>query len=423
MDWHLPAQERTYLRELARRQADIAALPVMQQRRRMWYDLNDGRAGARPPVVIETATFAHDFMPEAICKCQSPTGRRIERQLLSHLRNHELIDDDKVVPDTFDIGWFTDINELGLTIKAESVPDCQGFALGYRYEHPIKDLKRDLDLLKPARCSVDRDRTGQWQAFLSDLLGEFLPVCIRTGTFGCNMLTHRVVELMGMEAFFLAMHDTPDLVHRLMAFLRDNSLRVMRWAESEGLLRQNTGNQDSFGSSFDFTTKLGEKIFERERVSLSDMWGSANSQETVGISPQMYHEFCFPYYRDACAPLGLLYYGCCEPPHHVWEDVRRYPHLKKVSVNRWTDQDFMGEALQCTDIVFSRKPNPNLLGVDVTLNEQAWAQHIRETLDASRGVFLELIIRDVYTVHGNLGKAKRAVEIARGEVDRHYRSR
>jgi hypothetical protein len=76
----------------------------------------------------------------------------------------------------------------------------------------------------------------------------------------------------------------------------------------------------------------------------------------------------------------------------------------------------MGDALRGSNIVFSRKPDPNFLGVDVSLNEEAWAAHIRETLDATRGVFTEIIIRDVYTVHGNLDKARRAVEIARQEI-------
>ena len=42
-----------------------------------------------------------------------------------------------------------------------------------------------------------------WKAFLEDLFGEALPVCIRTGTYGGTMLTHKVVELMGMEAYLL----------------------------------------------------------------------------------------------------------------------------------------------------------------------------------------------------------------------------
>jgi hypothetical protein len=195
----------------------------------------------------------------------------------------------------------------------------------------------------------------------------------------------------------------------------------MRWAEGEGLLRVNNGNQDSFGSSYNFTTALPAPGWDGGPARLRDMWGNANSQETVGVSPAMFHEFCLPYYRDVCEPMGLLYYGCCEPAHPFWDDIRELPHLKKVSISRWCDESFMGEALQGTGVVYSRKPDPNLLGVDVELDEDAWAEHIRTSLEATPGVFVEFIVRDVYTVHGNLGKPRRAVEIARAEIDRHYR--
>ena len=95
--------------------------------------------------------------------------------------------------------------------------------------------------------------------------------------------------------------------------------------------------------------------------------------------------------------------------------------MVRSTASRWCDQRFMGEALHGTDIVFSRKPNPNFLSVDQKLNGEAWAAHIRETLEATRGLSVEFIIRDVYTVHGNLDNARRAVELARREIDRHYR--
>jgi hypothetical protein len=422
MEWHIPDDERAYLRDLASVQAEYAARPVMAQRKQMWYDLNDGRPGARPPVIVETWTFDRDFLPADVFRCTSEVGLAIERQLLRNIRNYELICDDKVMPDTFDIGWFVDIDELGVQIATEKVRDAQGIETGYRFLHPIVDLERDLDLLKPAACRVDRQRTMAWKAFLEDLMGDSLPVCIRTGTYGGTMLTHRMVELMGMEAFLIAMYDSPDEVHRLMAFLRDNALRVMRWAEEEELLRLNNGNQASFGSSYNYTTKLPGPGHNGGPVRLDDMWGATNSQETVGISPAMYHEFCFPYYRDVCEPMGLLYYGCCEPAHPFWDDIRELPHLKKVSISRWCDQQFIGEALRGTEIVFSRKPDPNYLSVDVKLDEDAWAAHIRETLEATDGVFVEFIVRDVYTVHGNLDNARRAVEIARREIGRHHRA-
>jgi hypothetical protein len=421
MEWSIPAADRQRLRELARAQAEYAALPVMSERKRLWYALNDGLPDARPLIVIEAGTFDHDFLPSELLRCESDTGRGIERQLLRPIRNHELIDDDKVVPDSFDLGWIVAIDELGVSVPRETVADSRGVEVGYRCLHPIRDLKRDLELLRPATCRVARELTLSLKEMLEELFDGILRVRIHTGTFGGTTLTERVIWLMGMEAFFLALHDSPDEVHALMAYLRDNALRVMRWAEHEQLLRLNNGNQDSFGSSYNFTTRLPGPGHADGPARLCDMWGFANSQETVGISPAMFREFCFPYYRDVCEPMGLVYWGCCEPAHPFWEDIRRLPHLKKVSISRWCDQRFMGEALQGTEIVFSRKPDPNLLGVHADLDEEAWAAHIRETLEATPGVRVEFIVRDVYTVHGSLDKPRRAVEIARAEIDRHAR--
>jgi len=416
MEWNLPEHDRGILRELARKQAAYAALPVMQERRKMWYDLNDGRY-SRPPVVIETWTFDRDFMPHSVYQCQSDLGRGIEYQLRRCTRSHELIDDDKVVPDTFDVNWFTSIDEFGgVKITRQTAQDSQGQVLGYHNDYPIKDLVADFEKLKPVVCSVDKAKTHAYVAFLSEQFGDLLPVRIRSGTFGNGMLTQRAVELMGMEQFFLAMYECPDHVHKLMAYLRDNCLHMMHWAESEGLLRTNNGNQESFCSSYNFNTQL-PTLAQDEPARLNQMWGCANSQETVGISPQMFHDFCYPYYHAVCQPVGLLYYGCCEPTHTFWEDIRKLPHLKKVSINRWTDQHFMAQAVKGTGVILSRKPDPNLLGVDVKLDEQAWRKHIRQTLEASRGVPLEILIRDVYTLHGDIGKARRAVEIARQEID------
>lgn len=80
----------------------------------------------------------------------------------------------------------------------------------------------------------------------------------------------------------------------------------------------------------------------------------------------------------------------------------------------------MGEALQGTDIVFSRKPDPAFLGLAEKLDEKAWAAHVRKTLDTTRGVPVEFTVRDVYTVHSDIGKVRRAVDIAGTEIARHF---
>ncbi len=423
MPYTLPAEERIYLRGLARRQAEIAALPVMARRRQLWTDVNDGRPGARPPFAIETWTFDRDFMPASIYRCTSDYGRRLEGGFLRHIRHHELLGDDHVCPDTLDMGWHVWCNEFGIEIPTHYEKDAEGVVLGYHFDCPIKDLRAGFDQIKPATFGVNRDSTREEHQFLEEIFGDILPVVIRSGTFGPNCLTQRLMRLMTMETFFVAMYDCPDKLHAIMALLRDNALRMSRWAEQEGLLVLNNANQGTCGTCFNFTTRLPRGPVAPGQVKLSDMWAGMDSQETVGVSPELFHEFCFPYYRDLAELFGLVYWGCCEPADPIWEtSLSKLPHLAGVSISRWANEAYMAEALAGRQIVYSRKPNPNLLGVDKVLNEAAWAADIRTTLQlvAGKDLPLEFVVRDVYSMHGDLGKPRRAVELARQEIDRFY---
>ncbi len=423
MPYTLPETERVHLRGLAKRQAEIAALPVMAQRRKLWTDMNDARPGARPPFAIETWTFDRDFMPESIYHCISELGRRLENGFLRNIRHHEILNDDHVCPDTIDMGWHVWCDEFGIEIHTEYRKDAEGVVTGYHFDCPITDLNDGFDMVKPATFGVDREGTREEKAFLEETFGDIMPVVLRSGTYGNNGLTQRLMRLMSMETFFMAMYDCPEKLHALLALLRDNAMRMARWAEEEGLLELNNGNQCTCGTCFNFTTLLPKRAVTPGQVRLSDMWTGMDSQETVGVSPELFHEFCFPYYRDLAEMFGLVYWGCCEPADPLWEtSLCKLPNLKAVSISRWADQRYMAEALAGKGIVFSRKPDPNLLGVDVVLDEEAWAAEIRETLEitAGKNIPLEFVVRDVYSMHGNLEKPRRAVEIARREIDKFY---
>jgi hypothetical protein len=135
------------------------------------------------------------------------------------------------------------------------------------------------------------------------------------------------------------------------------------------------------------------------------------SQETVGVSPELFAEFIYPYQRDIAARFGSLYYGCCEPVHTRWHVLKELPNLQRISVSPWCDQRFMGEALG-RDVVFSRKPNPTLIST-ATFDEGAIQADLRETLAAARGCRLEIIMKDVHELAGEPRRAARWVELAR----------
>lgn len=423
MSYTLSADERARLRELARRQAEIAALPVMAVRRKIWTEMNDAKPGARPPFAIESWTWDRDFLPPSLFQCRSEYGRGLEASFLRNIRHHEILNDDHVCPDTLDIGWHIQLDEYGLDIKTEYLKDGEGQVLGYHFDCPVKDLNEGFDMIKPSTFSVDRAGTRAEKEFLEETFGDILPVVLSSGTYGRNNLTQRLMRIMSMETFFMGMMDCPDKVHALMTLLKDNARRMALWAEEEGLLVLNNGNQCTCGTCFNFTTLLPGRTVEPGRVRLKDMWSGMDSQETVGIAPEQFHEFCFPYYKELAELYGLVYWGCCEPADPIWEmSLSKLPNLKAVSISKWAKQEYMADMLAGKGIVYSRKPDPNLLGVDVTLNEEAWAAEIRKTLEitANRNVPVEFVVRDVYTMHGNLEKPRRAVEIARREIDRMF---
>ena len=167
MNYTLPAEDRAYLRGLAQRQAEIAALPVMTERRQLWNDMNDAKPGARPPFAIETGTFDRDFMPASIFRCKSDYGRGLENGFLRHIRHHELLDDDHVCPDTLDMGWHVWCDEFGIEIKTQYAKDSEGVTTGYHFECPITDLRNGFDMVKPATFGLNRGarqpRNNSWR--------------------------------------------------------------------------------------------------------------------------------------------------------------------------------------------------------------------------------------------------------------------
>ena len=147
-----------------------------------------------------------------------------------------------------------------------------------------------------------------------------------------------------------------------------------------------------------------------------DLWGFAESQETVGVSPAMFEEFIFPYQLPLLEKFGLNCYGCCEALNLRWDTVSRIPRLRRVSVSPWCDQAVMAEKLG-KNYIFSRKPNPSL--VCINFNEEAIRRDLRETLDlAGKGV-LEIILKDTHTVENDPSRLSRWVKMALEEVERH----
>ncbi len=393
------------IRDLAKEQMEIAQSEQMKQLKKDWTALNNCQ-DSRPMIVVETATFAQEIIPP-LMQCQTEEGRALEYTLLSNIVNHKLFGDDSFVNDFFPVSYDYTMIPFQLEVKKE-----YSEGVGHHFIPQIFDLEEDSDKIQPSSILLtDKQITHKKIDDINALIGDILPAKL-TGKSLYAVPTQNIVHLMSMEDMYVAMYDTPDEFKAMMDQMASDYCRLFDLLEKNGYLLPTVYSEGLGQGTYCFTTDLPDHNVQSSK----DIWGFMDSQETAGISPQMYEEFIFPYYKKVSDRYGLLSYGCCEPVDPIWENcISKLENLRRVSISPWCNEEYMGEQLRGKKVVYHRKPSPNFLGVGSSLDEDGLRKHIQKTLQAAKGCTLELTQRDVYTVNHDINKVRRYVEIIREE--------
>ncbi len=406
--------DRSILRALGERKAAAAETKENAERRAAWYRHDEG-PGGRPMVLAEIGGIRDEKRPvsEADLECRGEWARRLEWGLRTELYQFDVLRDDHVIEPWMNVGYRVEIGDYGVQPVVHS-GDRDGKMGARSWDPPLVDLDRDLAKLRPSEYHVDRQATHEEQTLLESVFSGVLPVRIRTSFYWTMGLTWRAIDLVGLEGLMLAMYDNPEGLHRLMAFLRDQHLAMAEWLEAEGLYTLNNENDYTGSGTMGYTRDLPASTDGVVRT--RDLWVLSESQETVGVGPEQFEEFVFPYQLAIVERFGRCYYGCCEPVHGRWHIIKRLPRLARVSVSPWADEELMADYLG-DRYVYSRKPAPSLISTSA-YDEVVVRRDIRRTLDVAKGCRIELIMKDVHTLNNAPERIARWVQIARKEVDR-----
>lgn len=401
------ADDRNHLRELARKCAEIAHLPETEEKTKAWIAHNKCE-GYRPMMVVQLNNWDDIGLP---LRCTDPLALYFENQLQSCIVAHELIGDDYVTPPYIQVPLAINVLPFGIEkniIRAEKGP-------GYHVIPAEENITRFLDTEPKTTYSYDAELTNYRLDFANEIMGDILPAKLVNDSHHYLFTpTMWVTEYMTMEKMYLAIIDEPDALHRLMQTIEQDMIAYLKWQEDNGLLILNNGSDFIASGSYGFSDELPRRhIAPGEIVKTTDIWGHINSQESVGISPEMYKEFVAPYCHRIAEQFGLLYYGCCEAIDTFWDSVSKYPNLRKLSISPWCDEAAMGEVLANSKVIYARKPSPHFVAWQDEFQIDDFREYIKNTARLTRDCKVEYCFLDTCTVHSSPQKVNKMMEIVR----------
>jgi hypothetical protein len=383
------AAERSYVRELARQVAEIAASAENEAICRRWRDANALRRPDRAPVWCRPVGAWAELLPEESLRSADPWLRSIEREFRMALIKHGIGDDSPVEP-YYPVHAVLDIEPAsiwGMQIRHRESGDPKG---AWAFDPPLKDAS-DYERLRLPRFAYNERKTEEALSRTQDLLGDILPVKRVCGALLDAILGTAAAELRGLGPMMLDMVDQPHLMHRLMAHLCDGVLGAMRQVEEAGLLTpNNTGPMIC-------SDPLGPQPID-SRYTYKNLWVMSNSQEFDQVSPAMWEEFCLRYQMPIIEQFGLAAYGCCENLTRKIEGVLSIPNLRIFVSSAWTNLDRVIERVgdryvimwrqKASDVVFAQDP-------------ASLKRDLDEGMRRLRGCHVQIVLRELQTLAGH----------------------
>ncbi|MFO7976873.1 MAG: hypothetical protein R6V12_19860 [Candidatus Hydrogenedentota bacterium] len=381
------------IRELAAQVAAIAALPVHEEKRALWRKLN-ALEPVRPMVMIDQVCWNEAEGDELALRCTTPEGREYEIYLRRTLYQWKHFPVDMVVEPFIRVPKAISTAGFDIGIQEEVVAtDPANDVVGHRYLNQFQ-TEDDLEKIQTPVVTHDPEETERRLAVAHELFDGLLEVR-PWGTDPYLSYWDPISMWMGVENALFALIERPDYMHRLVTRMRDGYLGMLDQLEEQGLLCQPQSLIHCTGA---YTDELPAPGYTPEKPRTKDLWMFGLAQMFSTVSPQMFKEFEVDYMIPICERYGLVYYGCCDPLEGKMDEVRMIPHVRKVSMSPWVNEERGAEEIG-GEFVYSRKPNPAMLA-DSTFDPDRVRAHLVKTHDICEkyGCPLEFILKDISTI-------------------------
>ncbi|MBN1933439.1 MAG: hypothetical protein JW934_02175 [Anaerolineae bacterium] len=408
----ISSADRTVLRELAKRVAEIAALPVQAERRELWKKHNSLQP-TRPMILIFPEGSWEELLPESALTCEGEDARRIEWVLRSRLYYYDHFADDTVIENEWVVSKA--IYDSGWGLESKQTPSTE--ARGAWAFDPVIVEPADLAKLRWPEIGHDEAETQRRLEKARTLFGDILDVKLKGVAHIAYHLMQQYTYLRGLAETMMDMYLQPQMLHDAMAFFEEGHRRVLQQYIDLNLLSINNDSTYHSSGGNGYTNELPAPGFDPGHVRPIDMWASAEAQELAQVGPRQHAEFALAYEKRLLEPFGLTGYGCCEDLTDKLDDALTIPRIRRISISPFANVDACAEKLG-NKAIFSWKPHPSHLVGD--FDEDAIRQYIRHTIAVAQkqDCVLEMVLKDTHTCEHHPERFDRWTQIVWQEVER-----
>ena len=403
-------KEKEILRGLAKQYAELAALPVQQERYRRGQDIN-GLKPRRPMVWLDEIPW-HEMNIDGNLNlvCEDEFARHMEQFFRKTLYRWEYIQGDMVVEPAFYIQKSYSTTGMGVEIRENLLSvDDRNHIISHEYLDQLDTMEKVGALHEPvvtAHPDTDKQKAG----WANDILDGILPVRLR-GHYLYHAPWDNIPRYRGVTQTLTDLAVEPEFMHAIMKKFTEGALSSARQMEKLQLW-------DSDVPALHCTPPYVSDFGDRSG-SMKDCWYRGMAQLFTEVSPQMFEEFELNYAKPLMAEFGLVYYGCCEALDTKIQLLKTIPNLRKIGVSPWANPEVCAEQIG-GDYVYAHKPNPAY--VSGTFDEDVVRNEITQVIETCHkyGCPYEFVIKDISTVTYKPQNLITWAQTVKETIDRYY---
>lgn len=334
------AGDRLVLQPLVDGLLALAALPVQEERRRLWADHQALRPVPRIPVSVTWEGMPGpqwDAILGGELSCRGALARTIERDLRRRLWAARFIPDDHIVWPSVTVpaveasahGW-------GVPLAWEGSRPGVDDPLEARRILPPFSERIDLAGVRFRDVEVDGPATRAREEEAADLAGGRLAVRVRWPDLGHSPFDI-AARMCGIENLLVWCLEEPGAVAGLMTALTDGLLAHHARRAREGRI-----NCFRAGEYVEIALRVHcwrpDPPIDAAASSLADEWAYVSAQTASGLGPDLYERLVQPSSERLAAPFArhTVYYHGCECLDAKAPIIAQLPNLRRFHVSPWS---------------------------------------------------------------------------------------